>query len=208
VSANPTSGLEVPANDGKRERIAPPEEAESLIAALEGVERAIWATALYGGLRLGELRALRLDEVDVAGGVIQVQANWDPVEGRLATKSRAGKRAVPLIPRLADELAIVAEHRQWPTGLIFGRSPDRPFATSTAYSRARRQWREKGCDSILLHECRHSYASYMIAAGVNAKALCSIMGHSSITETFDRYGHLFPGDEAEAGTLLTSYLAR
>ena len=48
----------------------------------------------------------------------------------------------------------------------------------------------------------------MIAAGVNAKALTTYMGHSSITITFDRYGHLMPGSEDEAAELLDAYLER
>ncbi len=46
----------------------------------------------------------------------------------------------------------------------------------------------------------------MIAAGVNPKALSTYMGHSSITITLDRYGHLLPGNEAEAAGLLDSWL--
>jgi integrase len=46
----------------------------------------------------------------------------------------------------------------------------------------------------------------MIAAGVNAKAFSSYMGHSSITTTLDRYGHLMPGSETQASTMLTDYL--
>jgi len=42
----------------------------------------------------------------------------------------------------------------------------------------------------------------MIAAGVNPKALATYMGHSSITITLDRYGHLMPGSEAEAAGML------
>jgi integrase len=48
----------------------------------------------------------------------------------------------------------------------------------------------------------------MITAGVNAKALSSYMGHSSITVTLDRYGHLMPGNEHEAATMLAAYLER
>jgi integrase len=48
----------------------------------------------------------------------------------------------------------------------------------------------------------------MIAAGVNAKALSSYLGHSSISITFDRYGHLMPGNEEEAAGLLDAYLER
>ncbi len=48
----------------------------------------------------------------------------------------------------------------------------------------------------------------MIAAGVNAKALASYMGHASVTITYDRYGHLMPGNEAEAAGLLDAYPVR
>ncbi len=46
----------------------------------------------------------------------------------------------------------------------------------------------------------------MIQAGVNVKALASYMGHASITITLDRYGHLLPGNEAEAADLLDALL--
>jgi integrase len=46
----------------------------------------------------------------------------------------------------------------------------------------------------------------MIAAGVNVKALSRFMGHASVAFTLDRYGHLFPGAENEAGGLLDTYL--
>jgi integrase len=59
---------------------------------------------------------------------------------------------------------------------------------------------------IGLHECRHTFASLMIAAGVNAKALSTYMGHSSITITLDRYGHLMPGNERDSVELLDVYL--
>ncbi|MBA2372395.1 MAG: hypothetical protein H0V71_12230 [Chloroflexi bacterium] len=48
----------------------------------------------------------------------------------------------------------------------------------------------------------------MIAAGVNAKALATYMGHASVTITLDRYGHLMPGNENEAAALLDAYLIR
>jgi integrase len=48
-------------------------------------------------------------------------------------------------------------------------------------------------EPIGLHEARHTFASLMIAAGVNEKALSSYMGHASVTMTLDRYGRLMPG---------------
>jgi integrase len=45
----------------------------------------------------------------------------------------------------------------------------------------------------------------MIAAGINSKALSTYMGHSSITITLDRYGHLLPGNETQAAQLLDNW---
>src|SRR3954454_16749544 len=56
VLVNPTRGLELPAVRGRRDRVAEPREARELIAALEPRDRPLWATAMYGGLRRGELR--------------------------------------------------------------------------------------------------------------------------------------------------------
>jgi integrase len=61
---------------------------------------------------------------------------------------------------------------------------------------------------LTLHEARHTYASLMIAANVNAKALSTFMGHANIGITLDLYGHLMPGSEGEAADLLDAYLAR
>jgi integrase len=80
--------------------------------------------------------------------------------------------------------------------------------TTAVVRRARRSWHQEGLRPIGLHECRHTYAAFMIAAGVNAKALSAYMGHSSITVTLDRYGHLMPGHEGEAAAMLTAYLER
>jgi integrase len=78
----------------------------------------------------------------------------------------------------------------------------------TVNRRAQRAWKQAGLNPIGLHECRHTFASFMIAAGVNAKALSVYMGHASVTITFDLYGHLMPGNEQEAGRLLDAYLRR
>jgi integrase len=44
--------------------------------------------------------------------------------------------------------------------------------------------------------------------GINAKSLSTYMGHSSIALVYDRYGHLMPGNESEAASLLDAYLER
>ena len=91
-------------------------------------------------------------------------------------------------------------------GFVFGASPTTPFHPNKAIWCARQAWKQAGLAPIGFHQCRHTYASFMIAAGVNAKALSSYMGHTSITTTIDRYGHLLPGNETEAAGLLEHWL--
>ncbi len=207
VVQNPTLGLSLPAVRGHRDRVARPEEARTLIAAVPDGDRALWATALYAGLRRGELQALRWADVDLDAGVIRVERSWDPKAGPIEPKSHAGRRRVPLVKPLRAELAAhrLRQGVGAQEGLVLGRG-EKPFASGAATRRAREAWSDRGLEPIGLHECRHTYASFMIAAGVNAKALSTYMGHSSITITLDRYGHLMPGSEAEAAGLLEDYL--
>ena len=205
VSVNPTTGLELPAVRGGRDRIADPAEAAALIAALPAEVRPLWATAMYAGLRRGELRAIRWEDVDLAAGVLHVQRGWDQVEGEIETKGR-NRRRVPIPAVLRDHLV---DHRlRGGEGLVFGISPISPFRTKAVSDQADAAWKAAGMHRITMHEARHSYASLMIAAGVNAKALSTYMGHANISITLDRYGHLMPGNEGEAAGMLDAYLDR
>jgi integrase len=208
VAVSPVSGIALPAVRGRRDRIASPQEARELLDALPLADRALWATAMYAGLRLGELRALRWEDVDLAGGVIRVEKSWDPKAGPIAPKSAAGRRSVPIPGALRDLLAAHKATMGRAEGHAFGRSASTAFSDAACTARARRVWQEAGLQAITLHECRHTFASLMIAAGVNAKALSTYMGHSNIAITMDRYGHLMPGNEAEAAELLDAYLQR
>ena len=80
------------------------------------------------------------------------------------------------------------------------------FQPTSIANRARRAWKDAGLEPITLHEARHTFASMMIAAGVNAKALSTYMGHATIAITLDRYGHLMPGNEAASAHQLQTYL--
>jgi integrase len=209
VAINPTTALELPAVRGRRQRIASPAEAAALIAALPDEEQALWALALYAGLRRGELWALRWSDVDLDAGVIRVARSWDPKEGVIETKSRAGERKVPIATVLRKTLAEQKIRHGGSHELrVLANARDQMRHSTTITERAHRRWKKAGLRPIGLHECRHTFASLMIAAGVNAKALSTYMGHASITITLDRYGHLMPGNEIEARKKLDAYLAR
>ncbi|MDQ3857904.1 MAG: site-specific integrase [Actinomycetota bacterium] len=208
VAVNPTSGLELPAMEGARDRMASPAEAAGLLAALPEKDRALWATAMYAGLLRGELLALRWEDVNLAAGVIHVERSWDAKEGAVGPKSCAGRRTVPIPAVLGDYLVEHKLRSGRRVGLVFGTDYAQPFTPSNVRKRANAAWLRAGLEPIGLHECRHTFASLMIAASVNAKSLSAYMGHSSVTITLDRYGHLMPGNESQAAQLLDSYLAR
>ena len=160
--------------------------------------------------------------------MIRVDRGWDAVEGEQEGKSAAARRRVPILDPLARELAAHKLRARGDGGeLVFGRAASEPFIPSTVRARALKAWeaenkrrvkaaRDAGedpervqlLDPIMLHEARHTCASLLIAAGVNAKALSTIMGHATIAMTFDTYGHLMPGGLDEAARATNAYLAR
>jgi integrase len=207
ITVNPTTGLELPAAGGGRDRIAPPEECAKLLEALPAKDRPLWATAMYAGLRRGELMALLVEDIDLGAGVIHVRRGWDRYAGEITPKS-GKERKVPIAVVLRDHLDEHLLGLSWQDGLVFGISAVSPFVIPTMIYQADRTWKKAGLQRITLHECRHTFASLMIAAGVNAKALSTYMGHATISIILDRYGHLMPGNETEAAMMLDAYLAR
>jgi integrase len=229
ITADPMLHLELPRVRGRREKVATRAEAEALLEALPASERALWATAFYGGLRRGELRALRWSDVDLAAepGTIRVRRTWDDVEGEVATKTAAGERSVPLTGRLR---ALIAEHGLQ-TGrsaddLVFGRTAALPFVPTTVRSRALRAWgwkqvtvrkdgrattrwvkaRPGALEPLTPHEARHCCASYLIEAGLNDLELMATIGHSDPRTTKVIYGHLFADSGATIAAKLDAYL--
>jgi len=174
VKANPTAGLRLPRGGKRRDRIAPPAEAERLLDALDVRERAIYATAMYAGLRRGELMALRVADVDLDAGLIRIdpdRGSYDP-EARVfgPPKSQAAVRTVPIVARLRP-LLVAAVGDKPALALVFGRDANTPVRYETVRSHALRAWQRAGLKPIGLHEARHTFASYLIAAGLNAKPL-------------------------------------
>ena len=228
VVTNPTVALRLPALATSPKRIADPGRATALLDALPDDQRALWATAFYGGLRMGELRALRWRNVDFSSGLIRVEAGWDDVEGEQDPKTAAGRRTVPLVGRLRSELA----RHKLATGrtddqLCFGETATTASVRSTVRSRALRAWgwrfvanpepgarpklvwikaRPDALDPLQPHEARHTCASYLAAAGLTPKDVQTAMGHAHIATTLNLYAKSVPGWEQAAAAKLDEWL--
>jgi integrase len=75
-------------------------------------------------------------------------------------------------------------------------------------ARTRDRWEAAGLEPITLHECRHTYASFLMAAGYTLRELMEYMGHSSLQAT-ERYVKLLPPlDETDPAERLNAFLRR
>jgi integrase len=207
VAVNPTSNLDLPSSRRKPVRIATPAEAHALLDALPADQRATWATAFYSGLRRGEIQALRCSAIDLGASTIRVERSHDQYEGEIDPKSDTSTRTIPLLAVLRDYLDehLLATGRSG-DDLALGRTASDPFVPSTVSNRADKAWKAADLDRIKLHDCRHTFASLLIASGENPKAVQEFMGHATITMTFDLYGHLFPGSRDEARVRMDAYI--
>jgi integrase len=154
------------------------------------------------------LQALSAHAVRLDNGAIEVEHGWHYKESRIATKGKTNRK-VPIASALREPLAaeLLATGRR-EGELIFGETPSTPFSRQSLQKRADAAWTKAKLTRVTPHDCRHAFASLMIAAGCNVKALSTYMGHANISITLDRYGHLMPGNEAEAAELLDAYLTR
>jgi len=163
----------------------------------------------YTGLRLGEVTALQMRDVDLLRNRIFVRRAWSDVGGVLIERlPKSGKeREVPIARRLRAALALhIATRGCGPEGLLFPAPEGGPLRKANWSARVfAPAARAAGLAGLTPHELRHTFASLATQAGANPKVLQRVMGHSSITVTLDTYGHLFPSDLDALGDAFESH---
>jgi integrase len=190
----------------RERRAAPPAEFRLFLEQLSTFDRALWSVVYYAGLRLGEVLAIRWDEVDLANGTINVATNWDATEReRVPVKTRSGKRRVPMPTALRDHMT---EHRASVegNGFVFAGRTAHPIAQSTVHRRGRKAAEAAGVAWTPPHAGRKTYSSLLSGAGADDKEMVAMMGHASIVTTKDIYTQLLPGDERKIAEKLEKFL--
>ena len=89
---------------------------------------------------------------------------------------------------------------------VFGRTGTLQAQSESMLKRATRLWERAGLEPLKTHDYRHIGVSMMFAAGMKPEQVQRIIGHGSISVTYDTYGHMFPGQMDEAVQLVNSYL--
>jgi integrase len=172
-------------------------ELNTLIDNATGRFRPFIVTAIFTGMRLSELRGLRWADVDLDAGVIHVRQRANAWGTMGPPKSRAGKRDIPLAPIVINTL------RAWRaqgiiSDLVFPSRGGRPQPMSNI---RRRHWEPLLAKCGLkyrFHVLRHAAASLFIAhLRWQPKRIQTVMGHASVSMTYDLYGHLFEDRAAD-----------
>lgn len=167
-------------------------------------------TAAYTGLRLSDLRALRVDRFDALRRTIRMTASLAEARGQFSfvdPKSEASRRAVRLPAFLVNVLTAHLTSCADDSGLVFSAPNGGPIRRSNF---RRRFWLPTVAASVgqpcTFHDLRHSHAALLIAQGEHPKVIQEHLGHASIKTTLDTYGHLFESlDEAAADRLEATY---
>jgi integrase len=197
LGRSPVVGIKVP-RDGRREmRPLTAEEVKAVAANVPDRYRALVLLLAYGGLRWGEAAALRRHRVNLLRSRIEIVEAVSEVAGVLhygPTKTYQ-ERSVAIPGFLKDALGEhVAEYVPEHDGLVFTTENGKPLRISNFRNRAWLPALEAAGlpRSVRIHDLRHSCASLLIKRGAGPKLIQAHLGHSSISVTFDTYGHLFP----------------
>lgn len=203
IAKNPAIGVSLPRTNAREMLFLTAEQADALAAAVPARYRALILCAAWTGLRAGELTALRVsDFADDELSAVRVTRAVSDVGGTLVedtTKSERS-RVVGVPATLRDELrahlAAVHPHGHGPDALVFPGEHGDWHRHANFYRRhfapAVRRALPADLHGLRFHDLRHTCAALMIDLGAHPKEIADRLGHSSISVTMDRYGHLFP----------------
>jgi integrase len=208
VLADPVELLEPeerPRHPRRHQRVLGRPEIERLLDACPPGGRLLVTTALYSGLRISELLGLIWEDIDFAAGLIRVRAQLsrahrgEPAR-RVAPKTPASVREVPLVEQLSHQLAAHKQASPFtaPGDWVFATSRGTPYGHRNVARRVLTRAADAarldsdGWPPLRFHDLRHTFASHLIVdLGLDVAQVSRILGHARITITLDTYTHLF-----------------
>ncbi|MZP28655.1 tyrosine-type recombinase/integrase [Heliobacterium undosum] len=171
-----------------------------------------FALLLGTGLRLGELLALRWDDVDFSQNLIRIRRSairLKAPEGRRKTrvviqapKSKSGKRDIPLFDVLANllkewkrvqvEESLTYGHEYINSGYVVTHRNGTMMDQSNLTRAFHVLLNKASLPKTNIHALRHTYATQLLEKNVHPKVAQELLGHSSITVIMNTYSHVLP----------------
>lgn len=201
LASNPAARLKLAPSTPAVERFLTREEANKILGHLSGTELLVAKVLLGTGMRWGEMAGLHWHRVDLERGVVRVVESWDRISGTMKAYPKGRKvRDVPIPSWLVEDLAVRREvasdecgrpHADGAcrSGLVITNDSGSPFDISA--------WRKVWDPAVTAakvghvrtHDLRHTYASWLLQAGVSLAEVGRLLGHAS-PQTTAGYAHL------------------
>lgn len=211
--ANPCSKVKPPKNDTKEKEALPVSEAQRLVglltAGMPDAHRMGALLALSCGLRREEVCGLRWSDFDTTAGCVRV-THALPADGKKLAppKSDASRRTIPL------DGSMLSAMDRWKSaqavellGKGIAQKPETPVVSSAVGGfmhpqNFARWWsfyaKRNGLEGYTLHQLRHTFATVMVASGVDMVTAADLMGHSDTAMLAKVYAHLVPENATRA----------
>lgn len=195
LDKTPYRGIRLPKGSTKPPRVLTTAEQSKLEQAIRGTGDMEYLLCLYTGLRVGEVCALRWEDVDFENGLIHVQrtaqrtgGGKEPTALTVGTpKSESSRREIPLPMFLADMLKELAGGVT--QGYIFEGRDGGMRDVRTFQKKLKRICDGLGLKDVHMHTLRHSFSTRCLEHGVGVEVLSALLGHSSPQITLKYYAH-------------------
>jgi integrase len=224
VNRNVADAVDVPRGKPPEMKTLSPEDARTVLQTADGDQlEPLWRLAIAGGLRQGEICALRWPQVDLESGVLQVTGTLEQRPGHKPVvaepKTARGRRAVQLGAATVASLrayrvrcieaALAEAGRAYdPTGFVFQRPDGQPYTMSMVWKAWRKLNDKAGVPRIRFHDLRHTAATLLFSKHVHPKMVQEMLGHATIATTMDIYSHAIPALHVEAAAIMDDLLSQ
>jgi integrase len=189
ILQNPAGQVDLPRRERKEMVVWTEEQARAFLDQARRSSRhyVLYALAMTTGLRLGELLALKWDDLDFTRGVLHIRS------GKTANARRAVSVPADLLVDLKARRAI---------GLVFCTSRGTPLNPSNLRIRDYYPTVKKAkVPKVRPHDLRHFHATHLLSNGVDLAVISARLGHSSRAFTLQTYAHAMSAGQERAATL-------
>ena len=152
---------------------------------------------LFTGLRVGEICALRWEDISFSDHTIHVHQTLQRIQNRANNKQKTkivittpkSACSIRTIPVPNDLIVILASYKASSKGYILTNCEQTPLEPRTMQNHFKRALQKSGIAPANYHSLRHTFATRCIELGFDVKSLSEILGHASVNITMNRYVH-------------------
>ena len=186
----------------KRMDIITPNEFYQIIEQVNNDDMKLMLKLLFWtGLRIGEARALKIDDIDFESKTISVTKTYTHLKGKdviTTPKTKGSIRTIKIDDILAQDIKEYLDKARYILDDNFIFRYSKLYYLAIFKNIALKVLGK----SLRIHDLRHSHASFLINNGVDVLLISKRLGHTNTTMTLNTYSHLYPDKEGEAIELI------